>query len=185
MNLSKTEAEAALREIESVVTQTRRAIAGSCCSAMLILWGVIWVIGYSATQFFPRQWAWTWGPLSIGGIAFSWLLGARRRGPVRSPLFPRLFIAWIVLFGYAIIWAYLLHPFNGARLGAYFGAVPMFGYVVAGLWLGRFFIWIGATVTILTVIGVAAFPAYLNLWMAVTCGGSLIISGVYIRRCWR
>jgi hypothetical protein len=37
----------------------------------------------------------------------------------------------------------------------------------------------------LTLIGLHFLPAWLNLWMAVACGGSLIAAGLYIRAYWK
>jgi hypothetical protein len=58
----------------------------------------------------------------------------------------------------------------------------MFCYVLAGLWLGSFFIAVGVSVTALTVIGYVWTGAWYPLWLAATVGGGLIVSGVWLRR---
>ncbi len=61
----------------------------------------------------------------------------------------------------------------------------MLAYVVMGLWLDRFLTWLGAAVTVATVIGFLFAPHYFFLWTAAAGGGALVISGVFIRRFWR
>jgi hypothetical protein len=61
----------------------------------------------------------------------------------------------------------------------------MFGYLVMGLWLGRFFLWLGLLVTATTLVGYYFVSDYFFLWMALTGGGSLIAAGVFIRKFWR
>jgi hypothetical protein len=199
MNISKQEAQDSLNEIQSAVEQTRRAIAHGVASSLLILWGVIWVIGYSGTQFFPAKGGLMWMPLVFIGAISSWIFGARHRSSVHSANSARIGIFWLVLFAYAGIWLTLLHstklpsgvewanyqPTNDRQIGAFFATVPMFAYVVGGLWLDRFFVWLGGIVTVLTLIGFFALPAWFNLWMAFTGGGSLILAGFFIRKHWK
>jgi hypothetical protein len=61
----------------------------------------------------------------------------------------------------------------------------MFGFVMFGLWVGRFFVWLGLLVTALILIGYRYSGDYFNLWMAITGGGALIVSGVFIRKFWK
>jgi hypothetical protein len=146
-----------------------------------------------------------WPFLIVSGALASWFFGARSRPRADSALGARIGIFWLVLFAYAVLWFFLLHSeihpgrpgvsFDALsadneeavrqQLGVFCATIAMFAYVVGGLWLGRFFIWLGAGVTILTVAGYFFAPAWFNLWMAVTGGGSLIVAGLYIRRYWR
>ena len=200
MNISKQEAQDSLNEIHSVIDQTRKAIAHGASSNILILWGVIWVIGYSGTQFFPKWGGLIWMPLVFIGAIGSWMLGSRRnRSAVRNANGGKIGAFWMVLFAYAGLWLMLLHPghlprgtewasyqpLDDRQIGAFLATVPMFAYVAGGLWFGRFFVWLGAIVTALTVIGFFLLPDWFNLWMAFTGGGSLIASGLFIRNCWK
>jgi hypothetical protein len=47
MQISKQEAQASLTDIENIISQARREIMGSGASLSLILWGAIWVAGFS------------------------------------------------------------------------------------------------------------------------------------------
>jgi len=48
-----------------------------------------------------------------------------------------------------------------------------------------FFTYLGLFVTALTLAGLFVIPHYFNLWLAVTGGSSLILSGIYIHKYWR
>jgi hypothetical protein len=205
MNITQQEARQSLAQIEDALARTRNAIGQGASGGILILWGVIWALGFSADQF-AHNWAQNLWPFLIAtGAAGSWIFGARSRPGIQSSIGARIGLFWLVLFAYAALWFLLLHSesrpgrpgfhfvaLSGLdsgpvqqQLGAFFATVPMFAYVVGGLWLGRFFIWLGAGVTVLTVAGYFFVPDWFNLWMAVTGGGSLIAAGLYIRRFWR
>jgi hypothetical protein len=198
MNISKQEAQDSLNEIQDVIAQTRRTIGMGPTGIILILWGLIWVAGYSCSQFSPGYARMAWPVLIMTGSISSAVAGSRNRNSVRSSNGGRIGIFWLVLFAYAILWMILLHPqlpsgaewvnyqpMNDRQVGAFFATVPMFAYVVGGLWLGRFFVWLGAIVTALTVAGFFLLPGWFNLWMAFTGGGSLIVAGLFIRKFWR
>lgn len=184
MQISPEEAQESLADIDRVISQTRRAIAGSGSDLVLIIWGIIWMLGYGVSQFRPQWSGLIWMILVWPGAAASWLV-ASRKSVIKSPQGQRIGFFWLALFAFAGIWLFILAPFNTSRLGAFFATVPMFGYVVAGLWLGRFWIILGASVTALTLLGLAVAGDYFNLWMAAAGGGSLLVSGIYIRRYWK
>lgn len=195
-------ARASLAEVDRIVTQTRQTIAWSCTTPLLILWGAIWVVGFAATQFFP-SWAFRlWLGLDLAGIGVSVLLaGPFRSSPIKGLNLGlgRMSLAWLALLGFGTLWAALLCPWEffhqaewsayaplvGRKLAAFSATVCMFGYVVMGLWLGRFFLWLGLLVTAATLVGYYFVTDYFFLWMAFTGGGSLILAGVFIRKFWR
>ncbi len=196
------DARASLAEVSRIVTQTRQTIAWSCTTPLLILWGVIWVIGFSANHFFPASALQSWLGLDGIGLGGSFLLA----GPFRQRAITglslglgRIRLAWLALLGYGVLWAALLAPWEqshsvtwaadapviGRKLAAFSASVCMFGYVLMGLWLGRFFLWLGLLVTATTLAGYYFVADYFYLWMAFTGGGSLIVAGVFIRKFWR
>jgi hypothetical protein len=195
-------ARASLAEVDRIATQIRQTIAWSRTTPLLILWGVIWVIGFAAAQYFP-PWGfrlWTW--LDIAGVVGSvLLLSPVRRSPIKGINLGlgRISVAWLALLGYGTLWAALLCPWElshraewaayapliGRKIAAFSSTVCMFGYLVMGLWLGRFFLWLGLLVTATTLVGYYFVSDYFFLWMALTGGGSLIAAGVFIRKFWR
>jgi hypothetical protein len=58
----------------------------------------------------------------------------------------------------------------------------MLGIILAGLWLGRFFIVLGFAGIALIVVGYLAPEPWLRLWMAVVQSGTLILGGLWLGR---
>jgi hypothetical protein len=198
--VTREEAQSSLAEIDRVMTATRRSIGASRSGPVVILWGIIWVVGYTGTQFFPHAASPLWLLLNLVGVAGSIFMGSWfRQSPVRQPGLWRHGVAWLILFAYAAVWIQLLGPWELSqnpiwtsyfpivmrKMAAFIATVPMCAYVIAGLWLDRFFIWLGALVTVATLVGFYHAGAYFYLWMAVTGGGSLIVGGVFIRKFWK
>ncbi|HTB62416.1 MAG TPA: hypothetical protein VK737_02410 [Opitutales bacterium] len=196
---SRDEAHAALAEVNHVLATTRLAIAQGPTASILILWGVIWLIADVATQFDLQTVHWLWPMLDIVGMLATWWLTTRHRVHVRQPGMWRLGVFWVVLFLYAGLWLCLLLPgdlpFNSNLWGngelafrhitAFAHTVPMFAYIVIGLWFGRFLIWLGVLVTVLIVAGLWLVPGYYYLWLGLTGGGSLIVAGLFIKKFWK
>jgi hypothetical protein len=197
--VTRQEALSALEEIDRVRDHMRRTLAAGAMAPMLILWGVIWTIGFAGEQFMPQAYR-LWLVLDLVGVAATFYLGSRPQGSaIKAPGGLRVFASWAVLFAFAALWSFLLYPsemLHGSDVGAYGPAlerkmallwvtVCMFGYVVMGLWLDRFLLWLGALVTIATLAGFLFEQQYFFLWAAVAGGGSLVLSGLFIRKSWR
>jgi quinol-cytochrome oxidoreductase complex cytochrome b subunit len=193
------EARASLAEIDRIALLTRQMIARGGSAPIVILWGVIWMIGYATMQFFPEAPRWFWLILDVVGIAGSIRFGRwSRKSPVKFANGGRIGISWLILFAFAVIWLTILGPWDpnahrlanyapdlDRKIAAYWATVPMFAYVLMGLWLDRFFVWLGALVTLATLGGYFFLANYFFLWMAVIGGGSLVVSGLFIRKNWR
>jgi hypothetical protein len=197
---TRDEAAASLAEVDRVVAQTRHAIRQGISAPLLILWGCIWIVADVTTQFHPEGAGWTWLLLDVIGILGWWLIFKFSGSHVRSPRGWRYGVFWGVLFFYASLWMNLLAPVTHwpqtaqqwiafwpmyRRMAAYMHTIPMFAYVIGGLWIDRFFIWLGAVVTALIVFGLFYVDQYFFLWLAATGGGSLVLAGVFIKKCWK
>jgi hypothetical protein len=207
MDISKQEAQGSLDQIQAAVSQTRKRIAAGSTAPLLILWGAIWFVAYLGTyltylfNFEPYCLRLThrvsigihiaaglcWMVLVPIGIAASWIIGVRR-APVKSPHNKRFGFSGLILFVYAGVWLALLWPWNDYQISAFLASIPMFAYVMMGLWWAdRVLLWLGIVVTLLIIVGFFLFhfqPAFW-LWMAVLGGGALAGTGLYIRKAWR
>ena len=90
MNISPTEAEEALAAIQTMMKKTRRAISSSGAYVFLIIWGVVWLLGFLGSQFLPQEspampgWSWiSWAGSSRPLSASAW--AAACAAPRRSP----------------------------------------------------------------------------------------------------
>lgn len=192
MNVSQENARESLELVEDTTTRLRRAIAASYASGLLILWGLIWVIGFASVHFLPRRAGHIFTALDLVGLVGTVLLIMRwpRTGSVRGAgttvVLRRMCVFWALLFAYALAWIVLTSPLDGLQLCVFLCTVGMFGYTVIGLWSGGFFmLWLGLAVTALTLIGYYVLPDYFYLWMSPMGGGALLGTGLYIRIRWR
>jgi len=205
MDISEKEAQDSLEQIRATFGHTKKKIAAGSTAPILILWGAIWFVAYLGTyvayllEFKVYCLRLTssfsigihvtglcWMVLVLIGMAASWVLGVKR-APVKSPHNKRWGFCWLILFVYAGVWLSLLWPWNDYQMSAFLASVPMFAYVVMGLWADRVLLWLGIVVTLLIIVGFFLFhfqPVFW-LWMAILGGGALAGTGLYIRKAWR
>ena len=95
MSLSSKEAAETLSDVERAGRRSAQAFGYRKASPHLILWGIIWVIGYSATDLRPADANLIWAALIAAGCIGGYVLG---RGHERSPQAWRFFaVVGIVL----------------------------------------------------------------------------------------
>lgn len=205
MEMTRQEAQDSLDQIRAVVNQTRRNIAVGSTGPALIIWGAIWFIAYIGTyvsyflkwQFYQihltnrisidiHMAGLCWMLLIPIGVVATWFI-AVRKSPTRSRHNKRWGLCWLMLFIYSDIWLALLWPWNEYQISAFLASVPMFAYIVMGIWADRVLLWVGVAVTVLVLFGffLLHFQPLFWLWMAVLGGGTLAGTGLYIRLRWR
>jgi hypothetical protein len=124
----------------------------------------------------------------VVGFAGSFFIGYRRsrRSAAGQSAVNRwdrpLLFATLILYGYGWVFLAILWPLTPRQLGAFWPNIFMIGFVIAGLWLGPFFILCGLSVSALTVIGYFWAGEWFALWMAAVGGGGLIVGGLWLRR---
>jgi hypothetical protein len=190
MELTQDQASEALREVEAAGRRARLQAGYRVAAPILVLWGVIWAACFAITQWAPEVAGWAWLVGDALGLAATAVLGwwLPRRGPVLSRsagrVARRVGLFWLLLFGFGDLWLALFWPWNAAQFGVFVVTLVMFAYVAMGLWLEMWFMTLlGAVVAALAAGGYflpAIASAYLYLWLAVTGGGALLVSGLYM-----
>lgn len=184
MRIDQASAQGALDNIARIEARTSQAAIYGASSAIAILWGVVVALAYLANQFLPAiagpTWLCAWASGFVGTALISWR--RKRQSADKHRVAMRLVWAQIVLILFGFLFLWLLPPSSPRQVAAFFPLVFMMGYVVAGLWLGRFFILCGVLVSALTVIGYLYSGPWLPLWMAFANGGALIAGGLYLRQ---
>ena len=186
MSLSQDQAAQSLKEIDR--TGRRSALAYSYASAgpHLILWGLIWMIGYGASDVAPKLTGHLWTVLLVIGIAGGMLIGRRQRlsGLSQSmPSYPglRFFVTFFAI-GLFIAATYAIFGHAGVRQQAAF--VPLIValiYSVMGIWKGPRFLVLGIVIAALTLGGFFFLKDHFLLWMAVVGGSALVLGGLWLR----
>ena len=164
-----------------------------------LLWGTIWLVGFAGTDLFPAHAGLLWLVLDVLGIGGGFLIvraaaqaaasasasasayasayGANtRQVGWRYAAVGLTFLAFIVATYYVM----------GAHTVAQFGAFPalLMGllYTLAGIWRGARWAVVGIAVFALTLVGYVLLGAHFMLWMSVCGGGSLLLTGIWMRR---
>jgi hypothetical protein len=188
MNMTQQEAQASLSAVDDVMLQTRRAIASSYANPLLILWGALWVVAFTTTQFYYIYAFKIFMAMGVVGAAGTAIVVRlfHRQAPVKETSSPRIgrriAMFWILLLVYIAIWLFLLNPSNGIQCNAFICTAMMFAYIVMGLWFdSRFMIVLALAVTAVTLAGYYFLRDYYCLWMALVGGGAIFGTGLYIR----
>ena len=183
------EAREALELIEDTTRQMRRLTAHGGIPFYLVLWGMIWILGFGATHFLgPNSHAvgTVWAVLSLLGLVASFGYGAWLGRRVHYSRGERVGLFWLAWLFYGGLLVYFAHPRSGEQMSLMISLLAMMGYVISGLlYESRFLVVLGLVVTGLIVAGYLLAPDSFNLWMAVLGGGSLVAAGLYIHRAWR
>ncbi len=186
MQLTPQEAAAALAEVESARAAMRHIIREHRGHWYLWIWGAAWiampaaaqVLGDSATRLFP------WICLVAGVLSFA--VGFIQRRQIKLPSDGRCFGMFFAVVFFAVLFPFVLHVRPEPKeLYAYVCLVAMQNYVIAGLWTDTYLLWLGLFVTALILVGFFLLPGIFWLWMAVCGGGSLVLTGFYVRHFWR
>jgi hypothetical protein len=183
MTIDPADAAASLRDIAAIEQRTRQTMFYATSGWIVMLWGVLTASSYAITEFYPA-WAlpvwiisWTLGLAGTIGLMF------RRRRRRLTHVRPdwRVVYAMIVLMAYAQVFIVLLHP-TYRQIDAFQPMIWMFGFVLAGIWVGRHFIGLGLVGTGLILLGYFGLGAWFHLWMALVQGVTLILGGFWLRR---
>ena len=189
MNISPNEAEEALAAIQRMTQKTRHSIASSGAYIFLIVTGVVWLVGFLATQFLSGAIVgYIWTGISLLGTALSVLLGTRIGPRVRSPsaaaTAKRGGLFWLLLLLYAIAVIAIARPTDGKQLTMFIILFVMIGQMGMGLLLSFSSYWWTLPVTALALVGYFLLPGIFYLWMGVLGGGGMITLGLYMRSRW-
>lgn len=184
MSLSTQEAQASLAEAESARRRSAQLYSYSKASPHLIMWGIIWVIGYSGTALFTPYSNWLWAALMLTGIGGAVIINRSckgtdsHHGPYAWRMAAIMFIAVFFVFAtYSIMW-----PVHGRQLAAFPILITGTVYMGMGLWMGLRYVLTGAAVVALTLFGFFYIePLPYLYWMAFVGGGSMILAGFWFR----
>jgi hypothetical protein len=188
MHITPEEAQAALNDIQDASTKARSVV--NMWAYYMLLWGVVWTIGFLATQFKPQLVTWIWIVMIAIGMVGSAIIGIIQGGRTRPVpgshaafIGSRLGIFFGVLYGFAILWL-IIFPLTPMQIGMLWITVVMFGSIIAGSWIHEpLSIVVGVGITFMSIVGYYLLPQYFWIWVAVFAGLPLVgISIYYLRK---
>jgi hypothetical protein len=189
VNVSANEAEETLAVIQVMAQKIRRSIASGGTSITLIVTGIVWLVGFLATQFLNGAIvASIWVGMSIFGSLVGVVLGTRLGRRVRSTSFNvtarRAITFWLLLILYGITIILLARPTDGKQATLFIILFIMIGQLSMGMLISFSSVWWALPITALALIGYFLLPGIFYLWMAILGGGGMIALGLYIRFRW-
>ena len=189
MDLSPIEAQQALEAIQAMAKKTRKVIANSGAYLFLIIWGLVWLIGFTANHFVTGPTiGYLWMGLDIGGGVLSLVAAIRMGRKVRSAsggeAGRRIGYFWLLLFLYCLVLLAVVSPLDLKTGSMVIVIFVMVGWIAMGLLMSAASIWWALVITALALIGYYLLPSFFYLWMAVLGGGGMIALGFYIRSRW-
>jgi hypothetical protein len=184
MTIDPSEAATSLQDIAAVERRTREAMFYSGSSAIFIVCGVLVACGYGLAELYPHSARVTWlAVVAAGCAATAAIIAVRARARGAQVRDWRLIWAMVALAVYGAAWSYLLGPVvPRPMMYAFQPSLFMLGIILAGLWLGRFFVVLGLVGIALTLIGYFQPEPWLRWWMAAVQSGTLVLGGAWLRR---
>lgn len=181
MSMDAQAAAAALDDIAALRAATRRSVGYRLASAKLMLWGVVVAAANVLTYVFPENPGRIWIVMTAVGFVASMILGRRLVRAGYGAAW-RFLAGFLLFLAFGLFWSVGLGHFTGREMDAFWPTLVMFGYCLAGLWLGRVFIVLGLSVATLVAVGYVTLGPTYPLYLAVVNGGGLILCGLWMRQ---
>jgi hypothetical protein len=177
--LSRNEAETALRDISTAERASATTYGYRRASPYLVLWGVVWAVGYGVTYVRP-QYTIIWPVLVALGMIASFWIGWKSDPAGKVDC--RYVATLLAVFFFVMAVFAVLAPRTNAQISAFFPILVALFYSLIGIWTrGARMVFAGVVVAVLTIVGYFWFPQIFLLWMAAVGGGALILGGLWLR----
>jgi hypothetical protein len=180
MSVTQEDAVASLRLADEAEKRSRVLRGYQSAAPHLIVWGCVYAATYMFSYFYPRQSGLAWlivVPLALAGdMVIAWRDRAGRTGWTMVPVLIIAFVAFVIATGA------IMRPRDPRQMGAFVPLAVAWAYIAMGTRLGHRIMWLGIALGALTLFGFFALQAWFLLWMAAVGGGTLVISGLWMRR---
>jgi hypothetical protein len=180
MSITREDAADALRLADEAERRSRVLRGYQSAAPHLILWGCVYAATYSFSYFQPMHGGLAWlivVPLAlIGDVAISWRDRPNRADRLLMPVMIATFLAFIVAT------TAIMRPHDPRQTAAFVPLAVAWAYVAMGAYHGRRMTFAGIALGALTVFGYFVVHAWLMLWMAAVGGGTLLLTGYWLRR---
>jgi hypothetical protein len=181
MPISPQEAADALKDITRTERRTVSAMGYQMAWPHLMIWGVIWTIGYGAMAL-GVTWDGLWGVLSLIGTVGSFAVGYGMSHKRDKPFDGRYLATFLAIFAFVTALFLILPPKSDAQFGAFFPILVALYYALIGIWTrGLRMLILGALLAVLTLAAFLYFRQHFMPIMTFVGGGGLILGGLWLR----
>lgn len=172
--MDRREAEEGLTAIAAARRQAGELRAYRQTGSIFIAWGLVWLAGFAALQFFPEAAMVIWSLGWFGALAWT-ITRPRHAEDINASA------SWLV----AVALVGLILVVTGADMraaGMVSGLVLAAAATLLGIWVGRRYLVLSVMVLLAASIGWWFWPEQLYLMLALGGGGSLAAGGLWLRR---
>jgi len=185
MTMNPQDAAAALSEVEQTQWRSSRSLGYRIASRHMILWGAVWLVGYSLMGVLAADdWWKIWLPADLVGVGGSMWIGLSRSGrnpAARGETWRSLALS--ALGGVFLGVVYLLFQPRTVEIYQVFPAIIVGGlYTCIGLFRMPRFLAIGVWIFAAALVGHVFMKPWLALWLAGAVGGAMILGGFWLRK---
>jgi hypothetical protein len=178
MVISHQDAAEALSTIETAQHRSATLRGYERRSPYLILWGVLWAVGYGLSDFAPAHANAIWAAIVPIGL-IGGFLARREAGRGMGWRFAAVTLTVLAFF---VATYFVMAPVSGRQVAALIPLVVAAAYVLGGLWWGKRYVVTGVVVAALTLAGFFLLREHFLLWMAAVGGSAMILAGLWLRR---
>ena len=178
MTLSSQDAAYALHEIEQAEARSAALADYQHAAPHFLIWGVLWIIGYTLSDYLPAHMGTIWAVIVPIGLA----AGFATAGRAGRGLGWRYGAAAAAIFAFFAATFLVMGPVGHRQVAAFIPLFVALAYVLRGIRSGPRHAVTGTLVATLTLLGFFLVKEHFFLWMAAVGGGALILAGVWLRR---
>lgn len=177
--ISREDADRTLKDIDSTMDRASLGFGYRAAAPHLILWGVVWFLGYGLSAVVPDLRAHWIGLVALGAIGSAVAGG---RGGAGGAAWKYVATALLAA-GFFVALFSLLPPLDSRQVGALFPLVVSALYGGFGIWTCRAkFGLTGAAVGGVALGAYFLAPGWFDPLMAIVGGGALLLGGLWMRR---
>ena len=191
MTVTRDDAAAALRNIDTAERRAQTAFGYRSGAPYLLLWGAVWIAAGAVGGLSPGNAGLGWLAADIAGlIGTAYLVatqarrcsadgpwGGARGGTVRFVAMAAILAAFIALT------LSLFAPVSGVAVQTFIVLLVAAAYATLGCWFGLLrFAAVGTTLAVLAACAFHLAPAHAALVVPLTGGSALILAGLWMRR---
>ncbi len=184
MEIDQEEAKAALEDAKAYATRMKKSLNAFGAAYHFIVWGAIWLIGFSLDHFGPRLpeavRIWHWLVLQVLGNALSFSITFRGRRYVRVGPQGAIALIWILFMGFSILGAFFVHPRSYEEGSLLIVLITMLWMAVMGAIVNKILLIAAVFVAVASAAAYLLIPDAYFLIMALAGGTSLIALGVFL-----
>ena len=189
MNVTREEAAQALSDINRASDRIVQLKGYHHGAPFFIIWGFVWLIANTASQFMPDIRNLIWGPAVIAGMVISAIIGvmqsrrmaAGSANTINASIGRRIGLTSGIMLVFIFVVTWIANPESSRDVNTIISIFFPFIYMAAGVWAGWRLFAIGLVTAAAILAGYVWVKDYFDLWMGVFAGGSLIAGGIWLR----